>query len=131
MAVYLFLLRLLELHLAADPASEIYVGTAALLMGLAGIWLSRERSAAGILTERPPQHTPDSGPSTVTGFGLSRRELEVLLLIAEGMSNGEIAERLFLSPNTVKTHCSRLFEKMDVKRRTQAVDKAKKLRIIA
>jgi|SRR5579859_204029 len=64
-------------------------------------------------------------------LGLSQRELEVLQLIAEGLSNQEIAGRLYLSLNTVKTHSSRIFEKLDVRRRTQAVDKAKRLRLIA
>src|SRR5690606_31071303 len=66
----------------------------------------------------------------IARIGLSSRELDVLRLMADGLSNQEIASRLFVSLNTVKTHGSRLFEKMDVRRRTQAVDKAKKLRII-
>ncbi|MBP6686429.1 MAG: response regulator transcription factor [Lacibacter sp.] len=64
-------------------------------------------------------------------LGLSSRELEVLQLMAEGLSNQEIAERLFLSLATVKTHSSNLFEKLDVKRRTQAVEKARQLKLIA
>jgi NarL family two-component system response regulator LiaR len=61
---------------------------------------------------------------------LSKREVEVLALMAEGYSNQEIAEKLFVSLNTIKTHTSRIFEKMDVKRRTQAVEMAKRLNII-
>ena len=64
-------------------------------------------------------------------LGLSSRESEVLVLMAEGLSNQEIADRLFLSLATVKTHSSNLFEKLDVKRRTQAVDKARQLKLIA
>ncbi|MFT3845929.1 MAG: response regulator transcription factor [Lacibacter sp.] len=64
-------------------------------------------------------------------LGLSSRESEVLALMAEGLSNQEIADRLFLSLATVKTHSSNLFEKLDVKRRTQAVDKARQLKLIA
>jgi ATP/maltotriose-dependent transcriptional regulator MalT len=63
-------------------------------------------------------------------LGLSRRELEVLHLMAEGLSNQEIASRLFVSLNTIKTHSSKIFEKLDVRRRTAAIDKAKKLNII-
>lgn len=63
-------------------------------------------------------------------LGLSSRESEVLQLMAEGLSNQEIADRLFLSLATVKTHSSKLFEKLDVKRRTQAVDKARQLKVI-
>jgi NarL family two-component system response regulator LiaR len=64
-------------------------------------------------------------------LGISKRELEVLQLIADGLSNQEIASQLFVSLNTVKTHSSNLFYKMEVKSRTQAIDKAKRLKIIA
>jgi ATP/maltotriose-dependent transcriptional regulator MalT len=63
-------------------------------------------------------------------LGLSKREMEVLQLMAEGLSNHEIASRLFVSLNTIKTHSSKVFEKLEVNRRTQAVDKAKKLSLI-
>jgi two-component system, NarL family, response regulator LiaR len=63
--------------------------------------------------------------------GISPRELEVLELMAEGFSNAEIADKLFVSLNTVKTHSSKIMEKLDVKRRTQAVETAKRMRIIA
>nr|MBP6568782.1 winged helix-turn-helix transcriptional regulator [Saprospiraceae bacterium] len=61
---------------------------------------------------------------------LSKRELEVLGLISDGLSNEEIAEKLFISLNTIKTHTSNLFEKLEVKRRTQATEKAKRLGLI-
>ena len=73
------------------------------------------------------------GPDGATGVddcGLSLRECEVLQLMAEGLSNQEIANRLFVSLNTIKTHGSRIFEKLDVRRRTQAIEKAKRLNII-
>jgi DNA-binding CsgD family transcriptional regulator len=63
-------------------------------------------------------------------LGLSNRELEVLQLMAQGLSNQEIAERLFLSLPTIKTHSSNLFFKLDVKRRTQAIEKARQLGLI-
>jgi ATP/maltotriose-dependent transcriptional regulator MalT len=63
-------------------------------------------------------------------LGLSNREIEVLQLMAAGLSNQEIANQLYVSLNTVKTHSAKLFEKMDVKRRTQAIEKAKRLQII-
>ena len=61
---------------------------------------------------------------------ISKREHEVLLLIAKGMSNQEIADVLFVSQNTIKTHTSRLFEKLEVKNRTHAIIKAKELGIL-
>ena len=63
--------------------------------------------------------------------GISRREYEVLELMAKGFSNQEIADRLFVSLNTIKTQSSNLFLKLDVNRRTQAVQKAKELQLIA
>ncbi len=72
---------------------------------------------------------PNNG--MIERLGISERELEVLHLVAAGYSNQEIAEKLFLSLHTIKTHTSRLFEKLDVKRRTQAIEKAKRLNIIA
>jgi ATP/maltotriose-dependent transcriptional regulator MalT len=63
-------------------------------------------------------------------LGITRRELEILELIAQGMSNREIAEKLFVSENTVKTHSSRLFDKLSAKRRTQAVQIAKEMGLI-
>jgi ATP/maltotriose-dependent transcriptional regulator MalT len=62
--------------------------------------------------------------------GISQRELEVLQLLARGMSNEEIAAQLFVSQNTVKTHLSNLYTKLDVKRRTQAVDKARSMGLL-
>lgn len=64
-------------------------------------------------------------------LGISKREHEVLELIAKGLSNQEIADKLFVSLNTIKTHTSNLFLKLEVSRRTQAIQKAKELRLIA
>jgi DNA-binding NarL/FixJ family response regulator len=63
-------------------------------------------------------------------LGISKREYEILIEISSGLSNKEIAERLFISESTIKTHISNLFVKLDAKRRTQAIQKAKELRII-
>ena len=63
-------------------------------------------------------------------LGITPRELEILELIAQGLSNREIAEKLFVSENTVKTHSSRVFDKLGAKRRTQAVQLGKELRLI-
>jgi DNA-binding CsgD family transcriptional regulator len=74
-------------------------------------------------TSTPPTFEVDR--ARLDAFGITPRELEILVLIAEGLSNREIAARLFVSENTVKTHSSRLFEKLDARRRTQAVQIAK------
>lgn len=139
LAVLLFLLKWLELrYIIFDHAFEIYAGCIAALFTALGIWLALKLSKPKVQTvvvERevyistPPDFTPNE--KEIDKLGLSKRELEVLQLMAEGLSNQEIAERLFVSLNTVKTHSSRLFEKLDVKRRTQAVEKAKRLLIIS
>ena len=63
-------------------------------------------------------------------LGITRRELQILELMADGLSNREIAERIFVSENTVKTHSSRLFDKLSARRRTQAVQIGKQLGLI-
>ena len=78
---------------------------------------------------------PTGGPfvlneSKLTELGVTPRELEILGLIAQGLSNREIAEKLFVSENTVKTHSSRLFDKLSAKRRTQAVQIGKEFGLL-
>jgi ATP/maltotriose-dependent transcriptional regulator MalT len=69
-------------------------------------------------------------PALLQELGISKREFEVLELIANGLSTREISEKLFISHNTVKTHTSNLFQKLNAKRRTQAVRKAKSLGLL-
>ena len=69
--------------------------------------------------------------STLEYLGVSEREYEVLTLLASGRTNKEIADSLFISPNTVKTHLASLYGKLEVSRRTQAIDRARRLRLIA
>ena len=71
-----------------------------------------------------------SAEKALSDWNITPREYEVLQLIAQGLSNQEIAERLFLSLNTVKTHTSNVFSKLDVQRRTQAIQKAKELGLL-
>jgi DNA-binding CsgD family transcriptional regulator len=76
---------------------------------------------------RPPPTPFDGNPKAQVALGISERELEVLHEIAAGHSNKEIAQRLSVSPNTVKTHVARLYEKLGAKRRTDAILKAREL----
>ncbi|HVU95360.1 MAG TPA: response regulator transcription factor [Puia sp.] len=134
LAVLLFLLKWLEWRfIIFDHAFEIYSGLIAVLFTGLGIWLATRLARPKVVTITlppiEPAKTPD--PGAIAKLGLSTRELEVLQLMAEGLSNQEIAARLFLSLNTIKTHSSRIFEKLDVRRRTQAVEMARRLKLIA
>jgi DNA-binding CsgD family transcriptional regulator len=139
LALLLFLLRWLELRfLILDHALDIYIGIIALIFTGLGIWLAiklTKPKTQTIIVEKevylPTQKEFVLNRDEVEKLALSKRELEVLQLMAEGLSNQEIAEKLFVSLNTVKTHSSKVFEKLDVKRRTQAVEKAKRMEIIA
>ncbi|MGK6352435.1 response regulator transcription factor [Parapedobacter sp. DT-150] len=136
MAILLFLLQWLKLRfIVINHYFEIYVGFIALIFTGLGIWLALKLARPNVRTvvvERAVTANHDFvlNEEAIARLGLSNREMDVLQLMAEGLSNQEIAARLFVSLNTVKTHTSRVFEKMEVKRRTQAVDKAKKMGIL-
>jgi DNA-binding CsgD family transcriptional regulator len=136
LALLLFLLRWLELRfiIFSDSLELFTAGIAILFTGL-GIWLTLKLSKPKketIIIEKEVLVTPGSviNETEAALFNLSKRELEVLQLMAKGLSNAEIAEQLFVSLNTIKTHSSKIFEKLEVKRRTQAAEKAKQLNII-
>ncbi|HVU55975.1 MAG TPA: LuxR C-terminal-related transcriptional regulator [Puia sp.] len=140
LALLVFLLKWLEWRLVIfDHAIELYAGVTALIFTGLGIWLAMKLTKPKIETvviEKPvyiekKAVDAEAVARELARLDLSKRELEVLELMAQGLSNQEIAEKLFVSLNTIKTHTSRLFEKMDVKRRTQAVEKAKRLNIIS
>ena len=100
-----------------------------------GIWLGlklTKKKEVLIIKEVPvPSTAPFSlNEQRLKDLGITKRELEILELIAQGMSNREIAEKLFVSENTVKTHSSRLFDKLGAKRRTQAVQIGKEMGLI-
>lgn len=138
LALLLFLLKWLELRFVIfDHAFEMYIGAIALIFTALGIWLANKITRPEIKTVivEKEVYINSNDPfrlneNEVAKLGLSKRELEVLQLMAEGLSNTEIAARLFISLNTIKTHTSKLYEKMDVKRRTQAIEKAKRLNLI-
>jgi len=119
--------------LVVEHSVEVYGGLVAALFSALGIWLGltlkRRRLAAAV------QLAPASEPFIAdkqrqAELGITPRELEILGLIALGLSNREIAERLFVSENTVKTHSSRVFDKLGARRRTQAVQFGKDARLI-
>lgn len=133
LALLLFLLKWLELRfLIINHTFEIYAGIIALLFTALGIWLALKLTQPKIIEKEViVMNTSFSfNEKAMNELGLSKREIEVLQLLAEGLSNQEIAEKLFVSLNTIKTHTSNLFEKLDVKRRTQAIEKAKRLYLI-
>lgn len=110
-----------------DFSLEFYVGAVALVfMGL-GIWIGPRLMRRKVIV-LSPDFVLDS--AALDRLGISKREHEVLELMAHGHSNQEIAEKLFVSVNTVKTHLANLFLKLEVSRRTQAIQKAKELRLI-
>ena len=129
--VLIVVLKLIEFRfLVVEHSLEIYGGLIAALFAAVGIWLGLKltrKEEVVIIKEIP---VPSAEPfvlnaAEVRRLGITKRELEILELIAQGLSNREIAEKLFVSENTVKTHSSRLFDKLSAKRRTQAVQIAK------
>ena len=133
LALLLFLLKWLELRFVIiDHAFEIYIGAIAAIFTALGIWLAIKLTKPKTVVVEKEVYIKDFtlNENELNKLRLSKRELEVLQLMAEGLSNQEIAERLFVSLNTIKTHSSKVLEKLDVERRTQAVEKAKRLSII-
>jgi DNA-binding CsgD family transcriptional regulator len=111
-------------HAVRSLSTETYVVVLAISFTALGAWVGTR------LTRRRPAGPFELNAQTRPALGISVREHEVLGLLAEGLSNKEIAERLFVSTNTVKTHLARVYDKLDVARRTQAVQKARSLRLI-
>jgi NarL family two-component system response regulator LiaR len=136
MALLFIALKFLEYQFFARHLRwEIYLGILALLFTTLGLWMGRQlagRKPPSLAnTETREEETKPPPQEVMSRLGISPREYEVLRLIAKGCSNEEIARTLFISIPTVKSHSYRLFAKLDVKRRTQAVSKAKELRLLA
>lgn len=123
------LLKIVEYRyfIFGDMAVEIFVGFIALLFTSLGLWVGWKLTHRTVIVH-DPEFRPD--PAAMESLGISKREQEVLELIAQGLSNREIAEKLFLSPHTVKSHSSSLFIKLGARRRTEAIKKAKELGIL-
>ena len=125
--------------LVIDHSIEIYSGLVAATFAAVGIWLGLKltRKQERIVVKEVPVMVlvPMAGPFCINEakreeLAITPREMEILELIAQGMSNREIAEKLFLSENTVKTHSSRVFDKLGARRRTQAVQLGKEFGLL-
>jgi DNA-binding CsgD family transcriptional regulator len=121
--------------LVVEHSIEIYGGLIAATFSVLGIWLGLKltgRQQKIVIKEVPiPAGAPFiPNDQKREDLGITRRELEILALIAQGLSNREIAEKLFLSENTVKTHSSRVFDKLGARRRTQAVQLGKEFGLL-
>lgn len=121
--------------LVVEHSIEIYGGLIALIFASVGIWLGLTLTRKEEVVVVREVLVPAGGPfvrddAKVSELGITPRELEILEHIANGMSTREIATALFVSENTVKTHASRLFDKLSVNRRTQAVQVAKRFGLI-
>jgi DNA-binding CsgD family transcriptional regulator len=136
--VLIALLKVIEYkHFVHEYPGEIYGGLVALIFMALGIYfgLRWTRAKQVVVIREVPVPVRMDGPFVLNAgklkeIGLTAREHEILAHIAQGLSNREIGEKLFVSENTVKTHSSRLFEKMQVNRRVQAVQKGKDLGLI-
>lgn len=135
LALLVFILKWIEWKfLILNQSLEVYIGLIALFFTLLGIWLANQIAKPKIEKvivekvveiDRPVERDLEA----LSAFNFTKREEEVLLLVAKGYSNAEIADQLFLSLSTVKTHVSNVLMKMDVKSRSQVIEKANRLKI--
>lgn len=138
-AAAMFGLKWMEFRLLVVHHSfEIYAGIIAVAFTLLGIWLAgtwrKPRTEIEVQIKEVQVEAISHGTidhEAVAQSGLTKREIEVLQHMAEGLSNDEIANRLFVSLSTIKTHAARIFEKLEVSRRTQAIETARKRKMIA
>jgi DNA-binding CsgD family transcriptional regulator len=130
--VAIALLRFIEYRfLVLEHSLEIYGGLVALLFSGLGIWLGLKLTRPKVILKEVPVTGPFvMNEARLAELGITPRELEVLGLVAAGMTNKEIAAKLYVSENTVKTHAASVFEKLQAKRRTQAVQIAKQAGLI-
>lgn len=105
-------------------STEIYIALIALAFAGLGVWAGMR------LARRPASATFEKNAAAIASLGITLREQDVLALLAAGKSNKEIAQKLGVSPNTVKTQVASLYQKLEVQRRTQAVQKARELALI-
>ena len=135
LALLLLLLKWLELNFIIIHYSfEIYAGAIAVVFTALGIWLAlkltKPKLQTVVIETVVPKDAFSLDERMLRELRISSRELEILTLMANGLSNQQIADRLFVSLNTIKTHAANLFLKMEVERRTQAVEKGRRLSLI-
>jgi NarL family two-component system response regulator LiaR len=122
-----YLLALIKFKfLVRELSVEFYVGLVAIVFTVLGVWMGSKL----VKKKREPVEQFVINESARAHLGITSREIEVLALMSAGHSNEEIARRLFLSLNTVKSHVSHILSKLEVTRRTQAIEKARSLRLI-
>ncbi len=129
LAALVFILKYIEYrYIVRQLRMEVYIAVIASLFTLLGIWVGLKL----INRKKNPEVSPNIkiNQTKIKELNISKREYELLDLISKGFSNQEIADKLFISIPTVKTHLSNLFSKLNVQRRTQAIHKAKELKII-
>lgn len=130
MAALIGLLKFVEYKFVIrDIPLEIYIGTVAVMFTALGIWAGLRLTRPRIVEVEVPLSF-ERDEQAVRKLGISKREFEVLELVAAGLSNQDIADRLFVSTSTVKTHVSNIFAKLNAGRRTEAIANAKEMRII-
>lgn len=128
LAVLLIFLRILEYRFfVRELSAEVYIGIIAVFFTTLGIWLGLKLVNKKSATRRQNAEHFEINAEILKSRGISDREAEILLLMAQGLSNQEIANKLFLSLHTIKTHSSNLYSKLEVKRRTQAIQKAREI----
>lgn len=111
-------------YLVRSFPGEIYIGLIAAGFAGLGLWTGMR------LARKPASATFEKNSAAIASLGITLREQEVLALLAGGKSNKEIAQKLGVSPNTVKSQVASLYQKLEVQRRTQAVQKARELALI-
>jgi len=131
LALLVFILKFVEYRFfVRDLSLEFYIGLIAVLFTGVGIWSGIKLTSKKVIITTVSAEPFALNETELKRLGISKREHEVLELMAQGLSNQEIADKIFVSLNTVKTHTSNLFLKLETKRRIQAVQKAKELRLI-
>ena len=138
LAILFFFVKWMEIRfLIFSNNLEIYIGLIAVLFTVLGIWIANKTASQKVetviveTTVFLDKSTPfEINENELQRRRISKRELEVLQLIASGKSNQEIADVLFVSLPTIKTHAANLFEKLEAKRRTQAIENAKRLQLL-